>query len=127
MSSLKHKYLASKPQKTVPIPGWGDVVIRSLSLGEMDKLKEAEKNDVEALRSYVLYGVGDEQGNRVFSDEDTASVLDIAWTIVVAIAKAVQDFNELSAKSVDDEKKTRKRPRPTLPTKALPHNRLHSR
>lgn len=57
------------------------------------------------LEACVL-GVGDEQGNRVFASDRGRAWLSKNPMVVIALAKAVQDFNELAGPSDDRKKKS---------------------
>lgn len=103
--SLREKYLASKASVvgSVDIPDWGKVHIRSLSLSDMEKMKD--KGDVEAVLWSILLGVCDEVGNKVFGPDDWEFIKGLPWLIVQPLAEAVSRFNKLSAEIVADEKK----------------------
>ena len=102
---LRDKYLNSNSAKlgVVKIPEWGDVYIRNLSLNDMDQLKNDDH--VKAIAFAVLLGVGDANGNRVFSDVDYDTVRNLPWVVVKEISKAVTSHNKLDEKEVADEKK----------------------
>lgn len=90
MSNLRDKYLKSGiPTETVDCPEWGAVCIRALTGKERDTfegmaLLAKAKNNFTGLRAYVVSrSVIDDEGLRVFKDED------------------VDALNEASAKPVD--------------------------
>ena len=106
--NLAEKYLVNKGTTTinVDIPEWGDVKIRSLSLSEMDRLeKKIQNNPSEALALAVLLGVSDENGKRVFTDNNLDDIKATSFQVVKSVAESVIKHNSLTAEVVEDAKK----------------------
>ena len=104
---MRTKYLFDPCQvSTVDDANWGKVYIRQLTLGEIERLqKSEEKGDVESVLTQLLFGVGNENGHRVFGDEDYEALKSVPWNTVLNVTKAIKEFNKLTAEAIAGEKK----------------------
>ena len=103
--NLRDKYLSLKSGKvgSVEVESWGTVHIRALTLSDLDKLKTL--NEAEAIVSGVLFGVCDDQGQRVFTEGDKETLLNSTpFGVLAAVAEAVGTHNGLTADKVSDAK-----------------------
>src|SRR3954469_16556958 len=104
--SLKDKYLntpAGKPG-TVEVEGWGTVYLRAISLAQLERAQNVEKTEpVRGLILLCLYGIADQDGRRVFSDDDEQAVKDsFPVPVLRQVTEAIVKHNRLSAEDVAD-------------------------
>ena len=107
--NLKEKYLNTPAgiPGSVEVEGWGTVRLRALSLAQLEKAQQAEKTDpVRGLVLLVLFGVCDQDGKRVFSDDDADAVKDsFPVPTLKIVTEAIVKHNRLSADDVSEAKK----------------------
>ena len=107
--NLKDKYLNTPAgiPGVVEVEGWGRVHVRALSLAQLEKAQQAEQADpVRGLVLLVLFGVCDENGQRVFSDDDADAVKEsFPVPTLRQVTEAIVRHNRLTAEDVVDAKK----------------------
>ena len=95
----------------VNVPKWGTVCVRVMSGVERrqweklvnDSQKDASGMDtLKVLTSLVAKTVCDEQGNRLFSDEDAEALAAKSGAALLYVATAAQRINALTDQDVDD-------------------------
>jgi hypothetical protein len=80
--------------KEVSVPEWGDadskVTIRELTAGEAQVLgAQAKENENDAMLLWVIAGVIDEDGSRMFSDGDKDSLSKLGAGPILRVGTAV--------------------------------------
>jgi hypothetical protein len=103
--SLREKYLSVKSGKvaSVEVEQWGTVFIRNLTLADLDKLKGL--SEAEAIVAGVIVGCCDENGQRVFNEDDKETLLNSTpFNVLADVAEAVGQHNNLSEDKVQQAK-----------------------
>lgn len=110
--------LSKRRTMTLQVKAWGEsVTIRALSAGELDHLEsmiDAYNRDPMAVTSRLrataaAYGLSDGTGNRLFGDDDIATLDDMPADGLTEIYNAVVRFNQRGAIS-DAEKNSETTP-----------------
>jgi hypothetical protein len=82
--------------KTVPVAGFGDVLLRQITVAENDAIREAAK-DVNAASEFglrlLVAAVSNADGTPVFTVDDLPALRASAGTKIDALVKAVLDLN----------------------------------
>lgn len=89
--------LATRRYQTVTIPEFGDVRIQSLSEGERAKIEtEAAKDNFATLRARLVAAcLVDEDGTRLFGDDECEAIGRLDSRYVAPIADAINDHCEV--------------------------------
>jgi len=112
--NLRQEIINAKDTRTVEheVPEWKTTVyLRSFSGGERQRVLnkytecEAQKKYYDVLAFMVLLGVGDENGNRVFSDNDLDKVLAKDAIVIERLGSVLAQHNGLHKEAVDEAKK----------------------
>lgn len=83
----------SRPEAAV-IDGIDEpLFIRRISVGEQSKLAKLSDDQTAAAVALVLYGVGDEKGDRLFDDADTKEIEQLDAKTVGQIVEAITRVN----------------------------------
>lgn len=92
--------------KVVPVDIDGTTVhVRELSAGDRTKLfVKVGDSKADTLVCVAMFCVCDQDGTRLYTDDDQEHVEALPAPVVDAIAKAGLSLNGLEAKSVDDAK-----------------------
>lgn len=98
--------LSEKQTKKINIPEFeGDIYIRQITVGEQAELVETvEQGKASDLATTFIFGVCDENGNRLFSLDDLEQVNKINFHTMMKIAKEINQFNGVTKDDVDYEK-----------------------
>lgn len=84
---------ASRPE-SVHIDGIDEpLFIRRISVAEQAKLAKLSDDQTAAAVALVLYGVGDETGNRLFDDKDASQIEELDSKTVGHIVEAISRVN----------------------------------
>lgn len=111
---IKDKIFATQDRKRrkVYVPEWETVIfVQSMTGAERARFKaltdklNKEGNEALADTWLVLFTAVDEQGNRVFSDEDFAALNNKSASILTHIAKEALIVNGLLPESIEEAKK----------------------
>lgn len=96
---------SNKPKK-INIPEFnGDIYIRQITVGEQAEFVEIIKqNKASDLAITFIFGVCDENGNRLFTIDDLEQVNKINFHTMMKIAKEINQFNGVTKDDVDYEK-----------------------
>lgn len=83
------------PQETVEVPEWdGSVVVRSLTAGEYLKLVQRMKDDTDrAVYHWIAAATFDEEGNRLFSDEDVPALEGQPYSVTERLLSVIMRLN----------------------------------
>jgi len=113
------------PTEQVPVPEWkGDVLVRSLTGVERDAFEESlytgqgkdRQQNLSNLRARLAaLTVVDENGNRVFSDDDAAQLGEKSAAALDVVFSVAQRLSGLSARDVEKLTKNSK-PGPSAAT-----------
>lgn len=103
---------ADRKRRKVDVPEWeAEIFVQSMTGTERARFKtlteklNKDGREAEADTWLVLYTATDEQGNRVFSDEDFARLNDKSASILTHIAKEALIVNGLLPESIEEAKK----------------------
>ncbi len=95
--------------QTVNVPEWGEggeVTIRELNAGEAQALGvKAKENEAEGMVLWVIAGVLDEDGNRMFSDLDKAALNELSAAAVLRVGNAMVKLCGFAAEETKETEK----------------------
>lgn len=82
------------------IEGVDAIYAASLSTGQCKAFQElvdpeAESGDIELLARVCMWGACDEQGQRIFADDQLSDVMGMPYALVEAVAKSVLNLSGL--------------------------------
>jgi hypothetical protein len=83
----------------------GEVKIRALSLGEVNEIGKTGQDPIRLFVLCVLYGVCDDDGCRIFKDEDYDVLLAKPFDLLKPIADEVSKHLRLDQPAIDQAKK----------------------
>lgn len=88
------------------IDGIGEIYLKKLTVSEQGELaKKGEKNDnITTSLNMVAYSLCDENGKRLFNDNDIKELGNLTAEQMTAIVNAISEINGFD-KSIDDIKK----------------------
>jgi hypothetical protein len=90
------------PKKAVTVPEWGgSVFVRALTGGERDKLERMISKDDVSRASIVALCVVDDEGNRLFTENDIPALADKNGSALERIVSAALSFNMLTDESME--------------------------
>lgn len=92
------------PVRAVEVPEWDNstVYVRSLPANELlATVKREQAGDVDPV-SYALLFLCDEQGHRLFSDDDRDALAGKKFSAISRIADAGLAFNKVDGDAVDE-------------------------
>jgi len=102
--------LKTRPRKTktVSVPAWcGEVIIQELTARErdhFDQLAESKLETGEFRSLLVSFAVVDEQGNRVFQEQDIEPLADLDATSVDLLFTEIRELSGMTTKAKEDAK-----------------------
>ena len=100
-----------KPTQDIAVPEWGgDVRIRTMSASERDKWESetygsGTVNTVDFRARFVALCIVDDQGARMFSDEDVAKLGEKSAAALQRVFNAAQKLNALTGKDIEELEK----------------------
>ena len=84
------------------VPEWGgDVFIRVLSAQDQMVLADAGEAKDTPIR-VLLFSLVDEDGNRLFTDEDFTELIQEDWPVIMRVFQEAAHLNGLSTKELDE-------------------------
>lgn len=89
---------------SLEVPRWGKVYVRSLTYGEAKAIK-GEKDEFRADMLAIVYGIGDENGKRIFDVSDIPSFDSVPLETLSPCVRAVVQHLVNATKRIDDAKK----------------------
>lgn len=108
MSNLKNDLLKALSNLGTPtaydIDGIGTVYIKKLTVEEQGKLMHDKGDDVKSSLRLVTFSVCDEEGERVFAENDIKDLGKMHADTLTKLIEAIREVNGFYAK-VDDLKK----------------------
>lgn len=91
--------------ETIDVPVWGKTFLRNLSFGEVSKFNSLNQTPNDALAFLVVSGVCDEEGNRVFGDDDLEAVKALPAEIVFPVIESVSKRIGVTFEAIEAAKK----------------------
>ncbi len=88
--------------RKIDIPEWGTVYIRRLAGGEQDNWEKSIKDlDAWQLKVQILLRtLCDEEGKRLFTDNDSELLNEIDGSVLVKLARLALKFNRIEEKDI---------------------------
>ena len=110
MQTLREQILAADdtPREPVKVPEWGVTVwVKTMSAAERDAfeshVQQSQGEDGQSVRALLAaHTVVDEQGGRVFSDEDVAGLAKKSGAALTRILAKAQRLNRLTKRDADE-------------------------
>jgi hypothetical protein len=109
----RDSFLSQKPTRTreVDIPEWGGIVrVKALSGAERDAIEQKQFDQgrrstrvtVAGFRArLVVFGVIDEEGNRIFNESDLPAINEMDGSVIDRIATAVSELSGYTPAEVE--------------------------
>lgn len=95
--------------EAVEVPEWNTTVhLREITVSERDKLLgkfETPMRETAAYAHILLHSLCDENGNRVFGDDEYETLASKNAKVIDRLAKQALKLNAINAEAVDDAKK----------------------
>lgn len=95
--------------KIVNMPEWGgDVKIRAMSIGDQidfERLNKKCKDTANIICNTLLYCCIDDDGNRLFSEEDLKALEKKSFRAIERLFNACLDLNSLNEKDLEKQAK----------------------
>lgn len=89
----------------VEVPEWQTTVyVRTLSVADVAAVR-AHKDEVAATVALVCAACCDEEGKRLFQDQDTDRLRNKSWSVIERIAMKAMLHNALTPDAVEEAKK----------------------
>ena len=90
--------------KTVTVPEWGGEIRVAVLSGELfgkfqDQIHEYQKSEgrkADVYANLVSYCAVNEDGLRMFSDDDVPAIMRLPWTSLLSVAMACMDLNRVT-------------------------------
>jgi hypothetical protein len=107
--------LNGRPPKVtrVDVPEWGDggyVYVRQLRASEAVDVQKLEgKDDTEVLVGWVVLGVCDLKGKRIFTDKDAPKLMEAPLPTLQRVALAIMEVNGLAGGESGGKKRPTRR------------------
>jgi hypothetical protein len=91
-------------RETVPVPEWGgDVMVRTLTGTERDKLEAAYKLDPSSFRTQMCAAsICDEAGIALFTPEDIPALAEKNWEVLDRLVAVATKLSAVTTKDVKD-------------------------
>ena len=97
--------VANKIVETINVPEWGEVKLRRLSFAEIDKFNSFQSSPVDGFAWLVICAVCDEDGKKIFSEEDAEQIKSLPAEIVYPIGQAVAARIGVTFDKLEESKK----------------------
>ena len=82
--------------KMLEVPAWGgEVEIRELSAGAMDKMRRLDGNELKMAATAIIHGVLGEDKKTMFNDGDMKKILDMSAADLVLVSTEIIKLSEI--------------------------------